>query len=73
MRYPVRQFSVLLSVSVCLGAAVGAVDAQSYPSRPIRFVLGFPAGGPTDAAARIVGQALSPVLGQQVEIGRAHV
>ena len=42
--------------------------AQPYPERPIRFVIGFPAGGPTDAAGRIVGQALSQTLGQQVVI-----
>ena len=42
--------------------------AQQFPSRPVRFVLGFPAGGPTDAAGRIVGQALSARIGQPVVI-----
>ncbi|MDB5923922.1 MAG: transporter substrate-binding protein [Betaproteobacteria bacterium] len=40
--------------------------AQSYPTRPIRFVNGSPSGGPTDAAGRIIGEALSQVLGQTV-------
>jgi len=40
--------------------------AQPYPARPIRFVNGSPAGGPTDAAGRIIGEALSQVLGQTV-------
>ena len=43
-------------------------EAQQYPARPVRFVLGFPAGGPTDAAGRIIAQALSPALGQSVVI-----
>jgi tripartite-type tricarboxylate transporter receptor subunit TctC len=46
----------------------GIASAQTFPSRPVRFVLGFPAGGPTDAAGRIVGQALSPSLGQPIVI-----
>ena len=47
--------------------ALGSVaQAQQYPTRPVRFVLGFPAGGPTDAAGRIIAQALAPALGQTV-------
>lgn len=44
------------------------VQAQQYPTRPVRFVLGFPAGGPSDATGRIIAQALSPALGQSVII-----
>lgn len=57
---------------VCVFAAVATLvlsavtQAQEYPTRPVRFVLGFPAGGPTDAAARIIAQTLSPSLGQPV-------
>jgi len=40
-------------------------SAQTYPGKPVRVVVGFPAGGPTDAIARIVAQKLSDNLGQQ--------
>ena len=46
-------------------SGVGATSAQDYPSKPVRVVVGFPAGGPTDAIARIVAQKLSDNLGQQ--------
>jgi tripartite-type tricarboxylate transporter receptor subunit TctC len=42
-----------------------AASAEGYPTRPVRVVVGFPAGGPTDAIARIVAQKLTDNLGQQ--------
>jgi tripartite-type tricarboxylate transporter receptor subunit TctC len=42
--------------------------AQTYPSRPVRVIVSFAAGGPTDILARLVGQHLSQLLGQQFVI-----
>jgi tripartite-type tricarboxylate transporter receptor subunit TctC len=46
----------------------GGAAALDYPTRPIRFVVGYPAGGSTDIVARLIGQRLSERLGQQLVI-----
>ena len=51
--------------AVLLLSGVVPSSAQGYPNRPVRVVVGFPAGGPTDVIARIVSQKLSDALGQQ--------
>jgi tripartite-type tricarboxylate transporter receptor subunit TctC len=58
-------FIAVLAVS--LAAASGAA-AQTYPAKPIRMVVGFVAGGPTDALARLYAQRLGGSLGQQVVV-----
>jgi tripartite-type tricarboxylate transporter receptor subunit TctC len=55
----------ILLAAVLLPLGVQAASAQNYPNRPVRVVVGFPAGGPTDAIARMVSQKLSDTLGQQ--------
>jgi tripartite-type tricarboxylate transporter receptor subunit TctC len=54
-----------LLAATWLLSAVAASSAQNYPSKSVRVVVGFPAGGPTDAIVRIVAQKLSDNLGHQ--------
>src|SRR5262249_37780573 len=49
-------------------AAATAAQAQEWPSRPVRVIVPFPAGGSTDVAARGIGDYLSRTLGQQIVI-----
>ena len=46
-------------------AGIGSAAAADYPTRPVRWIVGYPAGGSTDITARIMGQWLSERLGQQ--------
>ena len=55
-----------LSLLLLAGAASAAV--QDYPTRPIRFIVGFPAGGLADLMARSLGQKLTEAWGQQIVI-----
>src|SRR5215813_6602297 len=59
--------AALLGASWMLGGT-DLAQAQSYPDRPIRMVVPFPAGGPTDGMARIISDRLSVVLGQTVVV-----
>ena len=60
----VAALRVLFAAAWLLSGVVGAT-AQGYPTKPVRVVVGFPAGGPTDAIARIVAQKLTDNLGHQ--------
>ena len=55
---------------LCIGLAFGTVEttAQTYPSRPVRFIVPYPAGGPADILARVIGQKLTANWGQQVVV-----
>src|SRR5262245_57953393 len=53
-----------LSLACLVGLGIGDASAQDYPTRPVRWIVAFAAGGPTDILARIMGQYLSERLGQ---------
>ena len=57
----------IIGASTLLGALIAPpLGAQSYPVKPVRFILPFPPGGPTDILGRIIGQKLAAQLGQPV-------
>ena len=65
MEFPRRTFLHLALGAAALPAVPRMSRAQAYPSRPVRIIVGFPAGGATDIQARLMGQWLSDRLGQQ--------
>jgi tripartite-type tricarboxylate transporter receptor subunit TctC len=68
MKLPRRQFLHLAVGAAALPAVSRIARAQAYPSRPVRIIDGFAAGGPADIVARLMGQSLSERLGQQFVI-----
>src|SRR6185437_10172411 len=65
MRLPHRrQFLHLAAGAAALPALPRMASAQAYPTRPVRIIVGYPAGGPNDVVARLMGQWLSERLGQ---------
>ncbi len=63
-----RRFLQCAAGAAALPAVSSAAWSQAYPSRPVRFIVGFPAGNAPDIIARLVGQMLSERLGQQFVI-----
>jgi tripartite-type tricarboxylate transporter receptor subunit TctC len=61
-------FGFLLALAIGPAAAQSTSDAASFPNRPVRIIVPFPAGGPTDINARVIAQRMSEVWGQPVVI-----
>jgi tripartite-type tricarboxylate transporter receptor subunit TctC len=59
-----RRFLRLAAGAAVLPAISRFAQAQTYPSRPVRIIVGFAAGGGADITARLIGQSLSERLGQ---------
>jgi tripartite-type tricarboxylate transporter receptor subunit TctC len=64
MKLPRRRFLRLAVGAVAMPAMTRVASAQAYPSRPVRIIVGFAAGGSSDIGARLIGQWLQERLGQ---------
>ncbi|MBR1210560.1 tripartite tricarboxylate transporter substrate binding protein [Bradyrhizobium sp. JYMT SZCCT0180] len=58
----------LTAIGLSMTASIGTAVAADYPTRPVKWVVGYPPGGATDIIARLLGQRLSERLGQQFVI-----
>jgi tripartite-type tricarboxylate transporter receptor subunit TctC len=68
MQLPRRRFLHLAAGAIALPAVSRLARAEGYPSRPVRWIVCFAAGGPNDVTARLVGQYLSEHFGQNFVI-----
>jgi tripartite-type tricarboxylate transporter receptor subunit TctC len=64
VEFPRRRFLQLAGAAIATPFSPGVSSAIDYPMRPVRLIVGFAAGGPTDIVARLIGQWLSERLGQ---------
>jgi tripartite-type tricarboxylate transporter receptor subunit TctC len=68
LRRPFLALSLTLAGALALGASFHASAADAYPSKPLKILVGYSAGGAVDAIARSVGQRMAAVLGQPVVV-----
>jgi tripartite-type tricarboxylate transporter receptor subunit TctC len=64
MKIPRRQFLHLAAGAAVVPAVSGIARAQTYPARPVRWIVPYPPGGVGDILARLMGQRLSERLRQ---------
>ena len=62
------QRPVILLATIALAISSAGASAQNFPTRPIRFLVGFAPGGSTDIVARLIAQKMSETVGQQVVV-----
>ena len=60
--------AVTWTVALGLAASAGGVQAQAYPAKQIRILVGFAPGGSTDIVARLIAQEMTKGIGQQVVV-----
>src|SRR6187551_1743214 len=63
-----KVIAILAAAIILAGGCVLVCHAQSWPTKPIRMLVGFPPGGPTDVVARIVSEKVAQQTGQQVVV-----
>jgi tripartite-type tricarboxylate transporter receptor subunit TctC len=68
MTFARRQLLRLVAMAAALPVFPRMIRAQTYPTRPLRLIVGFPAGGPNDILGRLIAEWLSARLGQPVEV-----
>src|SRR5688572_15214686 len=68
MKYPLSPLAVCAALALASHAHAQSKAANPYPTKPIRFVVPFVAGGPTDIQGRMLGEKLGQRLGQQVVV-----
>jgi tripartite-type tricarboxylate transporter receptor subunit TctC len=67
-----RRVLELATGAIAFAAIWRSARAQTYPTRPVRIIVGFPAGGPSDITARLIAQWLSEHLGQEFVVENRH-
>ena len=65
MKLPRRNFLCLAAAAIALPAVARTARAQTYPSRPVKIIVGQAAGSASDIVARLIAQFLSEKVGQQ--------